>query len=98
MLKCKICGHEFSPVIDNHYISRDKEVLGGMVAAISKSEPCKYDTFDCPVCGCQVIAQERKRVDMPPIMLTKKLIIPNKDEYEEDERDEENQEEETCLQ
>ena len=65
MLKCKVCEHEFSPVKNNHYISRDKEVIGGMVTAISKSEPCEYDTFDCPVCGCQVIAQERKKLDAP---------------------------------
>ncbi len=25
------------------------------------AEECLYDAFDCPMCGCQVIAKERKR-------------------------------------
>lgn len=24
-----------------------------------------YDSFDCPMCGCQVIAKERKRTFVP---------------------------------
>lgn len=76
MLTCKICGHEFSPVKDEHYISRDKEVIGGLVAAISNSEPATYDTFDCPVCGCQVIAQERKRKEPRDFDMSELLISP----------------------
>lgn len=60
MLKCKICEHEFVPVIDEHYVSRDNGV-SGLAAAIRSPEEKHYDTFDCPICGCQVIAQERKR-------------------------------------
>mgnify|MGYP006886437719 CR=1 FL=1 len=29
------------------------------------AEESLYDTFDCPMCGCQVIAKERKRDCIP---------------------------------
>lgn len=60
MLKCKICGCEFNAVLEKHYISRDERKTG--FAAISGgSEVAEYDTYDCPQCGCQFIAQPRKR-------------------------------------
>ena len=61
MLKCKICGFDYSPMINEHYVSRDNGE-SGIATAIKKTEGNLYDTFDCPVCGCQIIAQERKRV------------------------------------
>lgn len=60
MLKCKICGMEFAPIVEDHYVSRDDSV-SGLAAAIRSPEGKHYDSFDCPNCGCQVIAQERKR-------------------------------------
>lgn len=30
MLKCKICGTEFPPAKDNHYVARENEVVGGL--------------------------------------------------------------------
>ncbi len=61
MLKCKICGCEFNAVVENHYISRDG-VKSGLTAAIGpENEARLYDSFDCPQCGSQYIAQERKR-------------------------------------
>lgn len=37
-------------------------VLVGVMATFSKEkEVTIYDTFDCPACGCQYIAQVRKR-------------------------------------
>lgn len=60
MLKCKICGCEFNAVIERHYISRD-EVKTGLSALAGGTESMEYDTFDCPQCGCQYIAQDRKR-------------------------------------
>ena len=60
MLKCKICGKEFEANIERHYISSDNDVKG-LSSVIRKEEVTLYDTFDCPSCGCQVIAQERKR-------------------------------------
>lgn len=62
MIKCKICGTEFPPTKDKHYISRDNGISGGFNQSISgKHEEKLYDCFDCPHCGCQVIVQERKR-------------------------------------
>lgn len=59
-IKCKVCGCEFNPVIEKHYVSRDAG-RSGVVAAFSKDEEKLFDTFDCPECGCQVVVQERKR-------------------------------------
>lgn len=60
MLKCEICGCEFNALVEKHYISRDEFKIG--LAAISGgSEAVEYDTFDCPQCGCQHVAQKRKR-------------------------------------
>lgn len=65
MLKCKVCGHEFAATIEKHYVSRDEEQTG--IAAISGGRETKeYDTFDCPQCGCQHIAQDRKRAALEP--------------------------------
>lgn len=60
MIKCKICGCEFTPVIDKHYVARDNGEFG-IVTAVKSTEGKLYDSFDCPACGCQIIAQERKR-------------------------------------
>lgn len=60
MLKCKICGTEFPAIEERHYIARDN-IRTGAVVALSKDEEKIYDAYDCPMCGCQIIAQERKR-------------------------------------
>lgn len=60
-IKCNICEHEFEPTIEGHYISRDDGKKGMFAAIASNQEEKIYDTFDCPKCGCQVVAQERKR-------------------------------------
>lgn len=60
MLKCKICGCEFNAVKERHYISRDNGKIGLTTMFGSNPENRLYDTFDCPVCGCQIVAQERK--------------------------------------
>lgn len=61
MLECKICGCKFNAVLEKHYVSRDNGKTGLAVAFGSSNEESLYDTFDCPACGCQVIAKERKR-------------------------------------
>lgn len=66
MLKCKICGTEFPAVKDRHYITRDDGKTGLSVAFGSNPEEKLHDTFDCPVCGCQIIVQDRKREYVPP--------------------------------
>lgn len=60
MLKCKVCGTEFPAIKERHYIARDNSRTGAVVV-ISKDEEKIYDSYDCPMCGSQVIAQERKR-------------------------------------
>lgn len=64
MLKCKVCGTEFPAIEERHYIARDNSRTGAVVA-ISKDEEKIYDSYDCPMCGSQVIAQERKRILEP---------------------------------
>ena len=61
MLKCKICGTEFPAIKERHYISRDNGKTGFSSAFGSNDEEKIYDSFDCPICGCQVVAQDRKR-------------------------------------
>ena len=55
MLECKICGTKFNAIVERHYLARDNGKTGLAVAF------CSTDAFDCPMCGCQVIAKERKR-------------------------------------
>lgn len=66
MIKCKVCGSDFAPVLKNHYVSRDS-CESGIVTVVRNEEGKLYDSFDCPVCGCQSIPQERKRVYIPCI-------------------------------
>ena len=57
-LKCKICGAEFQPTDMLHYISED----------LGSTNPKEYDAFDCPICGCQINVQERKRFATLPLI------------------------------
>ena len=77
MLKCKICGKEFEANLDRHYVARDNGKTG-LTVAISNYEEKLYDAFDCPACGCQVVAQERKR----------QYIVPNEVAANDEEEDE----------
>ena len=61
MLKCKICGTEFPAIKERHYICRDGGKIRLSAAFGSNDEEKIYDSFDCPMCGCQVVAQDRKR-------------------------------------
>lgn len=65
-IKCNVCGCEFPPVAERHYIARD-DGKTGVVAVFQSNEEKLYDAFDCPMCGCQVIAKERKRSYIPYI-------------------------------
>ena len=60
MLKCKICGTEFPAIEERHYIARDN-IRTGAFTSISNEEEKIYDAYNCPMCGSQIIAQERKR-------------------------------------
>ena len=61
-LKCKICECEFVPEKKEHYVARTDGKTGVVSMFQSNDETGLFDAFDCPQCGCQVIAQERKRV------------------------------------
>lgn len=78
-IKCKICECEFNPIIEKHYISRDGGKTGIVAAFQSNPEEKLYDTFDCPECGCQVVAQERKRV-----YVNLNVDVDDEEEVEED--------------
>lgn len=58
---CKVCGSDIIPNKKTRYVVKDRLVTGGINNALSGSymEPKEYDAFDCPVCGCQMIAKER---------------------------------------
>lgn len=63
---CKVCGSDIIPNKNNRYVVKDRLCTGGVGNALSGSyaEPKEYDAFDCPVCGCQLVAKERlKKVE-----------------------------------
>lgn len=60
MATCKVCGRDFALIIEEHYIARDCEKTGVIPALSGQDEAKMYDAFDCPHCGSQYIAQERK--------------------------------------
>ena len=80
-IKCNVCGCEFPPVVNNHYVARDNGKVGVFTVLQSNDEGNIYDAFDCPFCGCQVIAHERKRVFI--------AFDENFDENEEEDEDDE---------
>lgn len=66
-IKCKICDCEFIPELKLHYVSRDLGKTGVVSVFQSNVGIQFYDTFDCPQCGCQVVAQTRKGFCYSPI-------------------------------
>ena len=62
MATCKICGRDFPLMAEVRYTSIDRtKGLSMFDSSLSLSnKDVFYDSFDCPHCGCQYIAQERK--------------------------------------
>lgn len=58
-MECNVCGNNFTPNKDIHYVARDVTGIG--FSTMSGQEAELYDAFDCPACGCQIIANVRKR-------------------------------------
>lgn len=83
MLHCRVCGKEFEAKAANHYVSRDN-MKSGLATAISDNEIPLYDTFDCPHCGCQYVAQQRKRA------VVESVLVEEEAEAEEVDEDEQN--------
>lgn len=50
-MKCKVCGTDVNLKKDNHYVAKEINILTGKESL--------WDCFDCPKCGCQVIASKR---------------------------------------
>ena len=50
-MKCNVCEHEFTPKKEDRYEAVKPAPLFQCAT--------HYDCFDCPVCGCQIVAQER---------------------------------------
>lgn len=64
-IHCGVCGGEFVPTLNRHYISR-ADTKTGIAEMLSHCEEAIHDAFDCPYCGCQVCVQSRER----PYILT----------------------------
>ena len=58
-IKCRVCGFEWTPTKEDHYIARDD--AKAIVFVKDPGEPALYDAWDCPVCGTQFAAYGRKR-------------------------------------
>lgn len=56
-MKCKVCGKKFRPQITMKYTA--KEDLG--LKAVFDRPGNDLDCFDCPSCGCQIVAGVRIR-------------------------------------
>lgn len=82
-IKCNICDCEFVPEKKEHYIARTDGKTGVVAVFQSNDETGLFDAFDCPQCGCQVIAQERKRA----------FIVSHVDDVEDDNEEETGEEE-----
>ena len=78
-----MCGKEFEAKAENHYVSRDN-MKSGFATAISDNEVPLYDTFDCPHCGCQYVAQQRKRAVVESVTVEEEKEIEVEEEVEED--------------
>lgn len=50
-LECKVCGTKFSPLNENRYTIKRNNFF------TKAEEEC--DAFDCPICGCQIVANTR---------------------------------------
>ena len=85
-MKCKVCGTNFELKVDNHYITRDEVVIrtgiSSIVGSNNEIESKLYDTFDCPVCGCQNVMQERKRIAISRLYHADGVVIASNDNEE----------------
>lgn len=60
-LACNVCGFEFTPRKENHYIARVNGKEGALKGLAIVNEGNIYDAFDCSICGCQKLVQHRLR-------------------------------------
>lgn len=86
LYECKVCGSEFKLNIDNHYIAKDDRVTG-IATVVKKEEEKIYDAYDCPICGCQNLIQDRKRRLLFDDILNDENELEDEDEDEDEELD-----------
>ena len=55
-MKCKTCGKRFRLLKENKYFASDR---CGIADALTGGA-IKYECFNCPSCGCQVVIQTYK--------------------------------------
>lgn len=55
-MKCTVCGKRFKPKKENKYIVA-KKTIGIAEMIVGGGE--KLECFDCPRCGCQIVAGTR---------------------------------------
>lgn len=57
-IQCGVCKAKLMPNVELHYIA--KSISNGL---FSSQHPVKYDAYDCPLCGCQIILGQRFEKD-----------------------------------
>ncbi|MBC8612090.1 hypothetical protein H8702_13410 [Massilimaliae timonensis] len=60
-IKCKTCGNRFYPERKTRYTVFEPHGISATFSGGIKS----YDAFDCPACGCQIVAGIRFCEDAP---------------------------------
>lgn len=85
IVACAVCGAKLELNKRYHYIALDDGATGLVTAFTKEQEEPIYDAFDCPVCGCQYIAQERKRTLFDVVCSDE----PSDDDTETDDKTEE---------
>ena len=58
-IKCRVCGFEWTPTKEDHYIAEAETRFNTLFNADTKT--VFYDAWDCPVCGAQFAVGDRKR-------------------------------------
>lgn len=58
-IKCRVCGFEWTPTKEDHYIAEAETMFNTLFNADTKT--VFYDAWDCPVCGAQFAVGDRKR-------------------------------------
>ena len=58
MVKCSICGEQVELRKENRY---EVVIEAGVLQKSLGAKDHLYEAFDCPQCGCQIVAQQRKR-------------------------------------
>lgn len=55
-MKCKVCGKRFPLLKEKRYLATDRYGLSDVLSGGA----VKYECFDCPSCGCQIVIQPYK--------------------------------------